>query len=159
MGPVIVPGQYERNAMAKRSAEGIPVAAGTYDQARALRLPSVPSSSRLLSGSAAPTAAQLCNISPRKPPSQAALPPPPPPPTAHIPLHPLSGPRPHSCASRPAAAPAAARAVAVAVAVVHDRSALTGRWWRAQLIDAAVSVGIPEADAHKAMRGECSHGR
>ena len=51
MGPVIVPGQYERNAMAKRSAEGIPVAAGTYDQVRALRLPSVPSSFRLLSGS------------------------------------------------------------------------------------------------------------
>jgi hypothetical protein len=129
MGPVIVPGQYERNAMAKRSAEGVPVAAGTYDQARALRLPSVPSSSRLLSGSAAPTAAQLCNISPRKPPSQAALPPPPP--TVPVPLHPLScpaGSRPHSCASRPAAAPAAARAVAVAVADGRaDLWARTGR--------------------------------
>ena len=29
---VIVPGQYERNIMAKRNQEGIPVAAGTYDQ-------------------------------------------------------------------------------------------------------------------------------
>ena len=31
---IIVPGQYERNVMAKRSKEGIPVAAGTYDQLR-----------------------------------------------------------------------------------------------------------------------------
>ena len=34
-GLVIVPEQYERNAMAKRSAEGIPVAVGTNDLARA----------------------------------------------------------------------------------------------------------------------------
>lgn len=32
--PVIVPGQYERAVMAKRSVDGIPVAAGTYDQLR-----------------------------------------------------------------------------------------------------------------------------
>ena len=32
MGPVLVPGEFERNTFAQRSKDGIPVAAGTFDE-------------------------------------------------------------------------------------------------------------------------------